>query len=313
VYAKPGDYTVTLSVSDTDGKSVTKTIIVKVTPPGSSGKDSAVELVRIEANRTNIYEGESISFTGFARDLDGDVLTYTWDFGDGSDKKTGKDVEHTFNKAGTFTVTLNVTDTDNTFGLATKKTVVESRSGKSPIEDAGMSAASLSLIIIVIVIILIVLAMVFMKRKKKEDVPMQPYVPPPPAPPLPPPPLAEPIPEQPGVAELPMAEAVEVPEDGSGELPAAAVALPAEESEPEAESLSIEAGAASYPSTKPVTNPDALRVEGQAVTTEAGVSSLEAGDGNREVEMDPNENEQTGNSKTDPEKTEDLINKRINN
>jgi serine protease len=42
-------------------------------------------------------------------DPDGTILSYTWDFGDG-DFGSGKTASHTFTEAGTFTVTLTVTD-----------------------------------------------------------------------------------------------------------------------------------------------------------------------------------------------------------
>jgi len=44
-------------------------------------------------------------------DPDGEIVSYSWDFGDGS-RSSNRRVRHTFNQPGTFTVRLVVTDTD---------------------------------------------------------------------------------------------------------------------------------------------------------------------------------------------------------
>ena len=52
----------------------------------------------------------STSFEATAVDPDGDTLTYTWDFGDFSSSGLGQTTSHSYEELGTYTVTLNVTD-----------------------------------------------------------------------------------------------------------------------------------------------------------------------------------------------------------
>src|SRR5699024_11017037 len=51
-------------------------------------------------------------------DPDGEIITFTWDFGDGSDSAAGETVTHAFAEAGTYTVTLTVTDNGEAVGSA---------------------------------------------------------------------------------------------------------------------------------------------------------------------------------------------------
>jgi PKD repeat protein len=67
---------------------------------------------------------------------------YSWDFGDGSKKGTGKNPKHTYRYPGTYTVTLDVTDakgsttqlttTVTVNGLLVDFTTTNSRSGYAP-------------------------------------------------------------------------------------------------------------------------------------------------------------------------------------
>ncbi|HZN66019.1 MAG TPA: DNRLRE domain-containing protein, partial [Tepidisphaeraceae bacterium] len=62
------------------------------------------------ADRTSGAVPLTISFSGAgSSDPDGDALTYTWDFGDGV-TASGRDVAHTYKRAGRFTARLTVSD-----------------------------------------------------------------------------------------------------------------------------------------------------------------------------------------------------------
>jgi PKD repeat protein len=53
--------------------------------------------------------GEPVSFDGSGSTDDGTIIGWFWDFGDGA-ADTGEMTTHTYNAAGTYTVTLQVTD-----------------------------------------------------------------------------------------------------------------------------------------------------------------------------------------------------------
>ena len=79
--------------------------------------------------------GATFTFTNNATDSDGSIVSYDWDFGDGS-TATGASPSHTFSAAGTFTVTLLVTDDGGETAKATK-TVTITAPAQAPTASAG--------------------------------------------------------------------------------------------------------------------------------------------------------------------------------
>ncbi|MFA6427225.1 MAG: lamin tail domain-containing protein [Candidatus Magasanikbacteria bacterium] len=70
---------------------------------------SAAPLISIDVD-THVAVGESVSFDASdSTDPDGDVLAFEWDFGDGEDGE-GSSIEHVYEKEGTFTVNVTVSD-----------------------------------------------------------------------------------------------------------------------------------------------------------------------------------------------------------
>lgn len=91
-YAAPGTYTVTLTATNLAGSSTeTKFVTVR----GA-----------LEADFTFTVNGLTVAFRDRSR---GGPTTYRWTFGDGTDAATVPNPEHTYAKAGTYTVTLTVT------------------------------------------------------------------------------------------------------------------------------------------------------------------------------------------------------------
>jgi len=82
---------------------VTITITVEYAPPVASFTYSPL----------TPYTGETVTFNASeSYDPDGNIVSYAWDFGDGTNG-TGQITTHTYANDGTYTVTLNVTDNDD--------------------------------------------------------------------------------------------------------------------------------------------------------------------------------------------------------
>ncbi len=100
-YEAGGTYTVTLSVTDDGGMTDTVEQAVTVTEPPPN--DPPV------ADFTYGCTDLTCAFTDASSDPDGNITTWQWDFGDGT-ATSGSEATHTFPAAGTYTVSLTVTD-----------------------------------------------------------------------------------------------------------------------------------------------------------------------------------------------------------
>ena len=111
IYIDEGQYTITLTVVDGQGRiGVAKaqiTVLHRNEQPVSSLDSTYGGLGQtIKVNSLAFFDGGSSS------DPDGDVLTFSWDFGDGN---TGEGIRpnHFYESVGNFTVTLVVSDNGN--------------------------------------------------------------------------------------------------------------------------------------------------------------------------------------------------------
>ena len=110
-----GTYEVTLTVTDTEGLASSDTTTIIVTTLGVNVAPVAV----ISASTTSGLAPLSVSLDASgSTDADGDALTYTWSFEDGT-TATGVTVSQIF-EVGTSTVTLTVSDEE---GLSDTKTI----------------------------------------------------------------------------------------------------------------------------------------------------------------------------------------------
>ncbi|MCY0904971.1 LamG-like jellyroll fold domain-containing protein [Arthrobacter sp. H14-L1] len=103
-YAAAGTYSVKLVVTDDKGatNAVTHGVTVSAAPPVNQPPVAA--FASSSVNLVASFDGSGSS------DPDGSVVSYGWDFGDGSVAGTGVSPSHTYAAAGTYSVKLVVTD-----------------------------------------------------------------------------------------------------------------------------------------------------------------------------------------------------------
>ena len=93
---------------------------------------------------------------------DGEIVSYHWDFGDGT-TGTGKNIEHTYSSAGTYNVTLTITDEFGNTDSKIKDHTVYENLKKDENNNSGSSDTPGFEIIIMFCAITILL---YLKRKK---------------------------------------------------------------------------------------------------------------------------------------------------
>jgi PKD repeat protein len=117
VYAAPGQYTVTLTVTDDVGRTaaVSQTITI--------GSDSPTAAFTFAPESPIV--GNSVAFNGSSSTAvtGRTIVSYTWNFGDGG-SGSGAATTHTFTTAGTFNVTLTVVDSEGKSGSVTRAVTV---------------------------------------------------------------------------------------------------------------------------------------------------------------------------------------------
>lgn len=106
-YEDPGNYTVTLTVVDNEGASVTRERQITVDEP-----ENKPPTARFDVSTSSPRVGDPIRFDATtSTDPDGTIEEYRWDFnGDGTRDTTGRRVEHAYDSPGEYTITLTVVD-----------------------------------------------------------------------------------------------------------------------------------------------------------------------------------------------------------
>jgi PKD repeat protein len=114
-YAANGTYSVSLTVTTSAGVTSTRTVVVDV--DGTSGPaPNTPPLASYEAGCT----GLTCTFNALqSADPDGQITVYAWNFGDGTTGDGGI-AAHTYAAAGTYVVSLSVTDNLGATGMQTK-------------------------------------------------------------------------------------------------------------------------------------------------------------------------------------------------
>jgi gliding motility-associated-like protein len=126
-YITPGSYTITLIVTDGNGCRDTSAIpFISPAPP----------VANFTAQDSILCLGELTLFTA---DTTGNLVTFEWNFGDGSPIVTGNPIGHAYNVAGSYTVTLIVT---NAIGCKDTLTRPQYIDINPPVADFTQSAVS---------------------------------------------------------------------------------------------------------------------------------------------------------------------------
>jgi hypothetical protein len=104
----PGDFTISVKVSDGELYSERKSIDIEVR---KLEVNSAPELKKVEQSETNVAPNEKIVITVTATDIDNDKLTYHYEPSDGTISGTGSEVDwEAPNYYGEFTIDIWVSD-----------------------------------------------------------------------------------------------------------------------------------------------------------------------------------------------------------
>lgn len=108
-YADNGTFTLSLTVADPDGGSASASLTITV-------KNVNPDITSVTIP-TSAQEGDSVTFKVTASDVPADILTYRWTFGDATSSNSAT-VSKTYYTAGTYPITITVTDDDG--GSATR-------------------------------------------------------------------------------------------------------------------------------------------------------------------------------------------------
>jgi PKD repeat protein len=121
-YTMPGEFVVTLVVTDDRGSGSAPKRDVIVVRDGSGAGENRPPKADFRANPRRGLAPLAVTFTNRSTDADGDVAAFRWDFGDGSGS-TAESPVHTYARTGDFRVTLVVTDNQGAPSLEKRETV----------------------------------------------------------------------------------------------------------------------------------------------------------------------------------------------
>ncbi|MDP7264767.1 MAG: PKD domain-containing protein, partial [Candidatus Thermoplasmatota archaeon] len=168
-FSTMGIYEVTLTVKDMAGNIDSDIIIVKV-----------VDLIRPEANTGDDITakvGEAVEFDGSESHDNVEVANYTWTFEYDGEKviMSGSEVSFTFKKAGTYNISLNITDDEGNWAedyMVVKITPSDEVKPEGSETESGMSGVAMGIMIvgIIVVIAIMIVAVFLLARKKKGPV-----------------------------------------------------------------------------------------------------------------------------------------------
>ncbi|WP_375324239.1 PKD domain-containing protein [Flagellimonas sp. GZD32] len=126
-YMNSGSFTAILTVTDDQGLSSTASVLIQVTEVGGNQAPVAIAA----ANPTQGEAPLPVMFNASGSTDDVGIVSYFWDFGDGR-TSTIENPVLTFDAAGTYMVTLTVTDEDGLIGTDTVTIIVGAANLQAP-------------------------------------------------------------------------------------------------------------------------------------------------------------------------------------
>jgi len=131
-YTDDGAYNVTLTVTDNNGVMNTtyKLILISNTPP----------IANFTYTPSSLTNFDMINFTDKSYDLDGSIVNWTWDFGDGNISYE-RNATHAYARNGTYTVNLTVRDDDGEANSTLRNIIISPNNApNTPSKPSGSSS-----------------------------------------------------------------------------------------------------------------------------------------------------------------------------
>jgi PKD repeat protein len=132
VFGSEGNHTVTLTITDDEGKSAEVSKVVEVVSSPSENVNQPPVAVA-KADNTTVQEYMPVMFDGSdSYDPDGYIINHCWDFGDGNES-THPGPVHMFEESGTYTVSLIVEDNDGKWSEPVTLTITVTPPSTEPV------------------------------------------------------------------------------------------------------------------------------------------------------------------------------------
>jgi len=151
----PGNSSVQVKITDSNGEVASSSVVALVVAAPLSAT--------LSASLTSATTGQTVSFSSSATGGTG-ALSYAWEFGDGS-TATGTTVIHSYQNAGSYTVTLWVNDSS---GASVQKTVavtVTGPAGSTSTSGSSVSGIELAAAAIVILAAIALAALLLLRAR----------------------------------------------------------------------------------------------------------------------------------------------------
>src|SRR5215208_570768 len=151
-FTEAGNYTVTLTATDSTGETASDTLEITVEEssgePATDEEPPATESLTAEISSNDTEEDVDVAPATFSFNatIAGGTEPYTvnWNFGDDSEESDEESVVHTFNEAGNYTVTLTATDSTGETATDTLEITVEESSGEPATDEEPPATESLT-------------------------------------------------------------------------------------------------------------------------------------------------------------------------